>query len=151
MNLNLSLNRYATNVFSTYGELFVGADTHRFCYTLERPWSDGINRRDNKSTPEINESTAVLTGTYELVPHDLHWGDGILLVPMLVGTINRDGICVHPANKPSQLLGCIATGTLKPVNNYMGDSVTAHRKLMAIIQPYWNKGNKVYLTIHNNF
>jgi len=33
----------------------------------------------------------------------------------------------------------------------MGDSVTAHRKLMAIIQPYWNKGNKVYLTIHNNF
>lgn len=152
MELNITINRGKPSVFSTPGELYIGSDnTPRFCYTLERPWSDGINRRDNKATPEINESTAILPDRYELIPHQLHWGDGILLVPMLIGTKDRDGICIHPANKPSQLLGCIAVGTMKQVNDYMGDSVTAFKALMKIIQLYWDRGEKVYLTIHNNF
>ena len=83
------------------------ADQH-LCFALELPWRD--NRENESCIPE---------GTYEIGRHDgSQWKDTVALVNTDLGVshgkeegIARFGICVHPANYPTEIDGCIAPGT----------------------------------------
>jgi hypothetical protein len=147
-DITLNLIRFNFTANSTIGAIFVpGNSVTPLVWTLERPWKDGANARDDKSTPTINESTAILCNTYEVVPHI--WGHNGWQVPMLVGTPNRSAILIHPANKPSELLGCIAPG-IKFGQDCVISSSLAFNKVMAVIKPVWDKKRKVFITISNN-
>lgn len=113
--MNLKLNRLKYSPTSTLGELWI--DGTFFCYTLERP--------DNILGAE--SPFCIPKGTYEVTPrwsaHNKMEVLGINNVP------GRTDIEVHPANWPTQLLGCIAVGDVQSAD-YVGDSRTTFAKLM---------------------
>lgn len=81
---------------STIGELSI--DGEFYCYTLERTC-----RKTKDSGP-----VAIESGRYKLGLHDSPRFKRI--VPILKDVPGRSFILIHPANKPDELEGCIATG-----------------------------------------
>lgn len=66
-------------------------------FTVERPWLD--NRARVSCIPE---------GRYALVPHNsARFPMGVI---ELVAVPDRTAILIHGANRPSELMGCIAPG-----------------------------------------
>ena len=93
----LDLERRGEQWGGTLGYLTHG---HRFlAYTLERPWLD--NRRNISCIPlgeyECHREKSARFGR---VLYELHDVPG------------RSELKIHPANKPEQLQGCIALGTV---------------------------------------
>jgi len=89
----------------TFGELLTPEDKH-LCYTIERPWED------NKSNISCIPNGKYTVRSYKSVKFGPSW-------ILNGGTVDRFdnnngqrwGILIHPANKPSQLAGCIAPVT----------------------------------------
>lgn len=143
-DLEFFLHRKIFTANATTG--YITLDGQPMFWTLERPWENGANRRDDKTTAKINESTCILTGRYELVPHV--WSLTGKFVPMLKNVQGRDGILMHTANYPSQLLGCIAVGFSMASESVLS-SKDANEALMRLIKPVWDAGHKAWLTISN--
>jgi hypothetical protein len=140
-DLELTLTRGKFSDKSTQGVIScVGLN---LAWSLERPWRGGDNLHDNKATPE-NESSCILPGRYELVAHV--WSLTGKVVPMLVGVQGRDGILIHPANYPYQLLGCIAPG-LSISDDTVLSSRDAMTGLMNLINPVWKRKGQVWLNV----
>lgn len=141
--LELHLRKFRFTANSSISELFIGENKARQCFILERPYT-GKNTRDNTTTAGINESEAILPGRYELT---LTWSNAFRQIMLLVVAVpGRDGIRIHIANKPAELLGCLAPG-----NGVLTDSVTdstnALRDLVGRILPEMLKGRRVFLNI----
>lgn len=98
--------------------------------------------------------TAIPRGTYEIIPTVSPkfkyrvWGkkyNGI--VPELKNVPGFAGIRIHPANKATELEGCIAPGK-NSVKGQVTQSQSTYYKLMDdYIIPAWNKSEKIWITI----
>ncbi|WP_019615094.1 DUF5675 family protein [Psychromonas ossibalaenae] len=81
------------------------ADSSKVCRMVEREWRN--NEPFKSCVPE---------GSYLIVPHNSpKYGDCYALVAATLGvTIDgpslRTACLIHPANKPSELLGCLSPG-----------------------------------------
>jgi hypothetical protein len=96
----LVLQRLHRTSYATYGQL-LDEENRILCVTLELPWWQ--NARDVSCVPP---------GEYPAHRSIHHSADGRTYEAFaLVGVPDRDGIQIHVANLPSQLKGCIATGT----------------------------------------
>lgn len=133
MNIMLELNlfrRYYAQ--GTNGKLRL--QQQHICYTIERPWLD--NRRQLSCIPE---------GRYPIRPrYSPRYGWHYLVDEVK----DRSLILIHPANNALQeLQGCLA-----PVTSLSGEGLglqsrKAFRKLKQILDPYFTRGESVYLTI----
>ena len=141
--LELILKPFRFTANSSISELFIGNSNVRQCYILERPYR-GRNLRDDRSTTGVNESEAILPGRYELT---LTWSPAFKQLMLLVVNVpGRDGIRIHIANKPSELLGCLAPGTGVGVDSVTG-STDALANLLGRIVPEMLKGRSVFLNV----
>lgn len=69
------------------------------------------------------------------------------IVPEIQGVKGFDGVRIHPANRASELLGCIAPGT-NSVKGAVTQSQAAYYKLMdSWLMPAHRQGRKIYITI----
>ena len=142
-DLELFLKPIKLSEYSTISELLIGNSSTRECYILERPYK-GTNTRDNPATKEINESEAILPGRYQLV---LSWSPGFKQIMIEVLNVpGRSGIRMHPANRPSELLGCLAPGGSAGVDMVSG-STDALSKFLSKILPVMQSGAKVWLNV----
>ncbi|HWY33628.1 MAG TPA: DUF5675 family protein [Nitrosopumilaceae archaeon] len=118
----MKINRLKLSTTSCLGELWI--DGVFFCYTLERP---------SVNTTGAELPLCIPTGTYEVTPrwsaHFKHAGVAGLEVLGINNVPGRTDIEVHPANWPTQLLGCVAVGD-KQSQDYVGDSFNTFEKLM---------------------
>ena len=104
------------------------------CQTLELPWNGGDNH------PNVS---CILPGRYRIVPYfSPHLKREVLAVLNVQG---RSDIEIHNANKPSQLLGCIAVG-YAALQNEIQKSVPALDDLLKIVHA---SPDAVWLTIAN--
>jgi hypothetical protein len=141
--LELHLRKFRFTANSSISELFIGDSKARQCFILERPYT-GKNTRDNTATAGVNESEAILPGRYELT---LTWSPAFRQIMLLVLNVpGRDGIRIHIANKPSELLGCLAPGNGVGADT-VTDSTNALMALVGRILPEMLKGRRVYLNI----
>lgn len=92
--MNVFLDRFKFTDTGTFGMLT--NDTGNLCFTCELPWKD--NQHDISCIP---------TGVYDVEKYQSpKHGD----VWQIMNVPNRSNIEIHPANLPSQLLGCIGVG-----------------------------------------
>lgn len=94
------------------------------CYTLELP-------KSYQGALNVPDKTCIPAGTYpvQIQFSPKHGFD----VPWVLNVPNRSDIEIHPANEPSELLGCTAVGqTYSPeVPDWIGNSKAAFASLMA--------------------
>lgn len=98
--------------------------------------------------------TAIPYGTYELVrtvsPKFKYrvWGrryGGV--VPEFKGVQGFSGVRMHPANKATELLGCVAPG-LNTVKGQVTQSQKSYYKIMdTYLIPAWERGDRVFISI----
>lgn len=117
--MELTLNRTKLLPTSTLGTLNV--DGIFFCYTLERPTSDS-----GGEAPYSIPSGEYVVAMRWSPRHNMN-------VPGIMDVPGRTDIEIHPANYPSQLLGCVAVGHTQDTD-YVGESVLAFQALMEKIQ-----------------
>ena len=120
------------NEAKVYGETAIPALT--YVLALEKPHRTIWSPRNGEALPEDDEKLI-----------KLYWRgpDGSLgEVP------GYTGIYVHAANRPEELLGCIATGTRDPaVPDWIGASRAALTALMAHVGPALERGDVVPLVV----
>lgn len=97
----MRLERFAYSPNGTFGYLIYG---DMLLYTVERPW-------DNNAP----FSSCIPEGAYEVERYDSpKFGDCFILKGETVGHFKGDndryGVLIHPANRASELAGCIAPG-----------------------------------------
>lgn len=131
----LHLFRFASTDIATIGRLSDEKTTYG--ETLERPWLD--NR------PRVS---CIPPGRYLLA-----WEPSPRLkrnTLRLVDVPGRSGILIHPANKVTELAGCIAIGTRPPT---APDTLTRSRQAVQALETEVKiamfDGFSVYLEIHN--
>jgi len=128
---------------SSISQLFIGDSKVHECFILERPYT-GANTRDNPATPGINESEAILPGRYRVT---LSWSPGFKQIMLeVLGVPGRSGIRIHVANKPSELLGCLAPGKTAGIDSVIS-STDALRDMINKLLPVFLSGAKVYINI----
>jgi hypothetical protein len=116
----------------TNGELYVNGAL--LCYTIELPWK--ANKRLVSCIPE---------GKYELkVRFSPRFGDHL----QLLNVKERNGILFHPANDAlKELKGCIAPAEQLTGRGRGTKSKAAFKKLLDMVYPALEKGEKVQVTI----
>lgn len=102
------LERQFGGGFSGTKGIFYIASTGTKLISLELPWIR-------------NETfiSCIPSGIYQTVQHT--WTKNGLLVPRLKNVIGREGILIHPANKLSEIEGCVMTGMsagVELINDY---------------------------------
>lgn len=116
----------------TNGEFVFNAK--RVCSSIELPWHD--NKQQVSCIPE---------GKYELRKrYSPKFGKHL----QLVNVPGRDLILMHPANNAiKELKGCIAPVTICTAEGKGNNSRVALKKLLALTEMEFEKGNKVFITI----
>ena len=106
----------------------------RVCSSIELPWHD--NKHQISCIPE---------GRYELTKrYSQRFGNHLLVN----NVVNRDYILIHVFNNAlKESRGCIAPVTLCIAEGKGNNSRLALKKLLALTEVEFQKGNKVYLTI----
>jgi hypothetical protein len=127
------VRKYDTS--GTNGSVFIGNEL--ICHSIELPWK--INQKRISCVPE---------GRYELVKRysaKFKWHLMLMNVP------ERAYVLIHPANDAQkELKGCIAPVTILVGAGKGYASVSAMRKLCAIVFPLLEQKEKVYLIIQSN-
>ena len=152
--LNLSTDRAWKKTDYTIGRFFVNGE--RFHEALEDP-DRGL---DSSMSPErikaikIHGQTAIPAGTYKVILSvsakykDRAWAkkyDG--LVPEIFGVPCYSGVRIHPANKASEIEGCIAVGENKVRGGVINSQKTYCELMDKYIIPAWKKGEEITITI----
>ena len=103
---------------------------------------------------KVYGETAIPRGTYEIIPTVSPkfkyrvWGkkyNGI--VPEVKSVPGFSGIRIHPANKATELLGCIAPGKNNIKGQVTKSQATYYDLMDKYIIPAWNKSEKIWITI----
>lgn len=103
---------------------------------------------------KVKGETAIPLGTYEIIPSVSPkfryrvWGkkyNGI--VPEVKNVPGFSGIRIHPANKATELLGCVAPGKNTIKGQVTQSQATYYALMDKYLVPTWNKGEKVWLTV----
>lgn len=137
--MNLVLVRKDFTDLSTIGELRLSGESDRFCHTLELSC-----RRANPSG-----KLAIVQGKYKVIIGPTAIGNRfrppLPFLPLLVGVPERVGIRIHPANKPSELEGCIAVGDYDPNEpDWISNSRPTFDKLFQLMK---DAGEDIFITI----
>lgn len=118
------------------------ASASNFCYVIERPFKSGANQRDNPATPNINESSSIPEGRFRV---SLSYSKTFKQIKFIViGIPGRDGVRFDIANKASELLGCLAFGLIKGINQ-VNQSTDAYEKVCGLLLPELLAGREVWL------
>lgn len=126
------------------GELLIGA-TH-FCYTLEPVYREVADKPVNEW--KIDGCTAIPHGTYEVkMQYSQHFQRN---VPHLQNVPGFEAVEIHPGNTFEDSRGCILVGYVDGEDN-IGQSRKASDDLNSMIQHSCNQGEKVTITLNNNF
>lgn len=146
----LLLVRESPTATEIRGRLTVGS---KVLYTIERPWiptAPGGKPRES----------CVPAGTYRLCSHTRPNGDGVfaLVNPGLgvyyldedrPSSVGRFLILIHAGNWVTDVVGCIAPGTGRGVNN-RGPMVTGSRDAMEIITNYIDDDDDTVIIIRGD-
>lgn len=93
-----------------------------------------------RTNPAVAGHPCIAAGTFEVTraysPHLKYVTPHVLNVP------GRTEIEWHIANFPKQILGCLAVGTVRKVDE-VDNSRTAFEKLMTLLNTAWDAGEKV--------
>lgn len=140
--MKLTLERFAHHpVIGTFGILHVAGEQF---YTVEQDWEN--NEPYKSCVPE---------GEYYLFPHDspkygkcyIIENESLNVAKYKTTDVKRFGCLIHPANKASQLQGCIAPGLdLGIIDGVL--AVTSSRKALAQIQDLLDVRVAVPHTLH---
>jgi hypothetical protein len=132
MNLNVIRNKF--DDVSTEGDFYI--EDQLLCHSLELPWNNGEN---------LHDKNCILPGRYQVTidysPHHKQLWFHILNVP------GRDEIRIDIANRPDQILGCIAIGFTEGQDVIL-QSKAAWDKLFTLVQTALTK-EQVWITIVN--
>ena len=156
--MELLLNRFYKGKEYTVGHLYYmnnGQMTY-ICDTME-----DVDRGLKQKWPlsqilatKIYGETAIPRGTYQLVPTISPkfkyrvWGkkyNGI--VPEFKDVPGFSGVRLHPANRATELLGCVAPGKNNVKGQVTQSQATYYKIMDKFIIPAWNKSEKVLITI----
>ena len=103
---------------------------------------------------KVYGETAIPTGTYKISktisPKFKYrvWGKKYGgYVPEISSVKGFSGVRVHPANRASELLGCVALGKNTVKGQVTQSQKTYYEIMDKYIVPSWDKGEEVYLTI----
>lgn len=133
----LELIRFRSDQIGTFGALIMPG--RGVLCTVERPWVGG------KDWPfGVDEKSCIPAGMYKLTrDHSpkfgkLMWyvtGEGVVIRALSTNPIPwREGVMFHAANRPSELMGCIAPGVFySPQSNSVGNSKLAMTELTAYL------------------
>lgn len=121
----------------TIGNLFINGKY--FCDTIE----DTV-RILNSEDDKIKDKTAIPKGRYNVIlsysPHFKR------ILPELLDVPYFKNIRIHNGNDESHSSGCLIVG-LNKIKGKVIDSKETLNKLIAIIEPAWNKKEEIYITI----
>jgi hypothetical protein len=134
--MNLKVIRNTASNISTIGDFLI--DDKPFCFSLELPWAEGANQHG------LN---CILPGTYPVIidfsPHHNKLWPHILNVP------DRDEIRIDIANFPHEILGCVAVGFGKAVDQ-ITQSTAAWLQMFQVLTTALKVGS-VSIEIVNQF
>ena len=127
--MTLKLIRDLDTGNETFGRLY--CDDFFLCFTIENPWKNN----------QFGES-CIPPGIYPIIfkKYGRFWDKFSLPIPLLKNTEPRTEILIHPANRSSELLGCIAVGDSKGE-----DCVLNSRKTWFKILPIIKQCSKIHI------
>jgi len=132
--LEIEIVRDRFSDHSTGGVLTCGDWT---CYTLELPWMSGAN---------LHGQSAILEGRYKIsIYYSPRLESDVLLLHDVPGRLMIE---IHPANKPSELLGCIAVGMTRGDDEVLS-SRAAFTLLRDLVRGAILNGEEAWLTVRN--
>lgn len=143
-----------TKLFVVQREINVPAQPGAEGSTLGRIFCDGIylgftlededRQLENHQRDKVYGRTAIPRGRYELaLDYSPHFGK---LLPHIKGVPTHDGIRIHGANLPEQLLGCIAVGLVRTQRGVAKCDVVLQR-IIGILQSAENDGIQCYIEV----
>jgi len=136
IDLILKLKRRWLNAKATIGELYVGDNPRRQCYTLEDKMREGEEK--------IPGETAIPLGRYEVI---ITYSERFKKpLPLLVGVSGFEGIRIHPGNSDVDTAGCILVGRMIINDDFIGESRNAFSELFPIIEDGCKHG-KIFIEI----
>ena len=119
--MKLKLKRELLNDKYTLGSLFINDSF--FCYTVE----DVVRSNGEK----VKGETAIPYGTYNVI---INMSNRFkILMPLLLGVPNFEGVRIHSGNTAADTEGCIIVGTIRTPNG-VGLSRQCFTKLMSKIK-----------------
>ena len=134
--MELTVNRKISDDKSVEGDFLIDGVVQ--FHTIERPWLNGAN------TPDL---ACILPGTYSvIIDFSPHFGRNM---PHILNVPGRAEIRIHPANRASQLEGCIAIGMIEG-SDYIGESDVAFGKFFPVLKAALTL-SQVSITIQNQF
>lgn len=132
----LNLNRCWLSAKATVGKLVI-ADVFE-CFTLE-------DRYRPPPEPKVPRETCIPVGQYEVViTHSPRFG---VMMPLLVGVPDFQGVRIHPGNTVDDTEGCILVGRSRD-GEHVGQSRAAYDALFGKLQTAILRGERVVLSVH---
>lgn len=133
----LDLIRFRSDAVGTFGALIMPG--RGSLVTVERPWLN-VDEQGKSWTHGVDQRSCIPAGTYKLIrDHSpkfgrLMWyivGRGVVLRESSDNPIEWRSSCMfHAANRPTELMGCIAPGKYyEPQGGFVGGSVAAMGEL----------------------
>ena len=136
--MELELKRIILTDETSIGTLSV--DGQNECYTLE----DKDRLLEKNPQAKIPHITAIPRGRYRLELRESPHFDCI--TPHLLNVPNYEFVLIHWGNYSKDTDGCILVGTTKDID-FIGHSKDEFSALMAKLQPEFDAGNEVWITI----
>lgn len=142
--LELAVTRNVKTDLSSIGKMTV--DGKFLCLSLEDKDRDLVQSMPAEQIAKVKVfgKTAIPRGRYQVI---LSYSNRFKrILPEIIGVPGYVGTRIHPGNKPEDTEGCILTGTTSAAN-WVSASKMAFDRLMAHLQPAFNQGQQVFITI----
>ena len=152
--MNITIDRRYKKAAYTIGWLYV--EDKRICNVIE---DTDRGLKQSMPTAKINQLklagiTAIPTGTYEVIltysPKfaSRTWGRKYKgKVPLILGVKGFDACRIHPANKASDVEGCVAVGDNTEVGKLTNSTKRYYELMDKYIIPATERGETIWLTI----
>lgn len=138
----------------TIGNLIIGGV--KICDTLEdadRGLSNSMLSEEIRRK-KIYGETAIPIGEYDIIVsyspkfHNRNWGKRYNgMVPLVNDVKGFEGIRIHPANKASEILGCIAVGENRKKGMVLNSVDTYYKLMDSYIMPAVYSGEDIKIKI----
>lgn len=146
--MQLYLKRKTLGSFSTVGELWLNGGIE--CFTVE----DVVRKDPDPTTPQnegkVMHRTAIPAGTYEVIVNKSPKFKK--RYPRLLNVPGFTGILIHSGNTSEDTSGCIIVGEQIFGGAIVGGtSTSAFKRLLAKLEAAQAKGDKIHITITDEF
>lgn len=145
--MKIDLHRTKACVKSTLGELWV--DGVWRCVTLEDKWRKDPNPLTPENEAKVQDETCIPAGTYDVIVNiSPSLGKPY---PRLLKVPGFSGILIHSGNNDIDTKGCILVGQKVLNDDWIQGGSVVFPKLLNDIQAAIAKGEKVSITITDDF